>query len=530
MKSVYHRNQRGFTTAATLSFLFCFSMIGMGMGSMTTTQHVNARRTADRQQSSALAESGMNVLFESIRSDMNTDGSYSSAIPVTNVTLIRGGNTVKVGSYSARILDVQMTSTDYGGDWDKRRSFVYTFRIEGTGRTWDGFTTKLIANFTGTIERALVRTETGGPSGDLLQQNVYWFPMVAMVSIEKVNIATNGGVRTYAPDGLSGHIMANKGVSLWGAKSGTSNPNVVDIQGQFLVPQGSAYDWTVSKDGLENPNGSKNYRSPSLAADGGFSGNPANTVLRMPGEVNFADEAEVNDWRGKWNTIVAKPTSTKYTSTLKTQDVAPRPGDGWKVITTPAVIDGDLEVASGEALRLLPSSSNPKNNVLVVRGNVKNLGALLNLGVTIVMEGKYTDGPSSEYKVSSDGSLFANDDLVAQRAGFISTAKEKEAFRFRTNSSARTGLIYAALGGIQVEGANVEFTGSLVAGGRGGDGGIDINPGGGNSFVVRYDSWAVNGGSLEITEPAEVEVTYNLGGITRGFQPTKLFNINEKRN
>jgi len=166
----------------------------------------------------------------------------------------------------------------------------------------------------------------------------------------------------------------------------------------------------------------------------------------------------------------------------------------------------------------------------VVRGNVKNLGALLNLGVTIVMEGKYTDGPSSEYKVSSDGSLFANDDLVAQRAGFISTAKEKEAFRFRTNSSARTGLIYAALGGIQVEGANVEFTGSLVAGGRGGDGGIDINPGGGNSFVVRYDSWAVNGGSLEITEPAEVEVTYNLGGITRGFQPTKLFNINEKRN
>jgi len=520
-----NRNKRGSSTALALSFVLGFSVLGLGVLSVTSGQQVNAAKATDKFQADALAESANQVYFDQIRRMMISDLSYPFRLNKQDVVMPIDGRDTVIGNQAAKLIAHREVQTDMKVGGKDIRRHTHTFTLEGTGQTARGTESVIRATFTGTFDREIVARQT------VIQKAAppesFYFPAGAIVSNDRIQITTNQGLRTYSPNGQDAHVIANDGIK-WDPKSGLKkdfdNPNVLDIQGNYLVPQGGVWQRTQEAGWLGNPNGKKNYRSPAIAKSGNFAGVAADTVVAMPGAIDFANEATVAKWATNWKARATGPDANQFTKSVDSATHPQRAGDQWRIIQSPAYIDGDLLVRQGQQIRLMPNSTNPKDNVVYVRGNVQNVGQLLNLGVTLVFEGKYSDGPGAEYKIDTQGSPFQTREMVLMRSNFISLNKSANAITWTTSSSTTSGLIYAANGGIKVESSNAEITGMLLAGGKGQTGGINIEPGGGASFVVKYDPYAATGGNLNLDELTKINTEMVPGNVTRPFTPTKMFN------
>jgi len=64
----------------------------------------------------------------------------------------------------------------------------------------------------------------------------------------------------------------------------------------------------------------------------------------------------------------------------------------------------------------------------------------------------------------------------------------------------------------------------LLAGGSGAAGDINIEPAGGNSFVVRYDPYCANDGDIVVDAESVIDSSFVPGNIYRNYLPTKMFN------
>lgn len=503
-----------------MMFVMGFALTGVAAMNLTQTQNKVAFMATNKVQADALARSGFDVFYDQIRAEMEASGNYPFALDPTNLTTTVNGHNVNLGSYEATILECQKTQNDLDQGGSKIRRTTYTFKIKCKGTASNGTYSEFKVRFNAYRDQNLVKQTTSHMpqvSGQI------YFPVGAIVSNTSVDIATNNGLRTYDTLGQNrAHILANDGIS-WSSpgKSSNTNPNVLDIQGQYLVPQGGSYDRTVSPTGIGNSNGAKNYKNPALAASGSFLGSPSDSVLKMGGPAGFADYAKTEEWRTRWYNTATGTGSTAYTGFTPANGITYNGVD--RVLRCPAIINGDINVNNGELLRLMPKSTNPWDNVIYVTGDVKNKGQLLNLGVTLVVLGKYSDGPSAEYKLDTQGSPFTNAATVMQRSSLMCLNQSADAVSFSTNSSATTGLIYALRGGIDVTSSNAEFTGMLVSGGTGTDGGVKIHPGGYNSFVVKFDPNAATGGDLDLDPNSVIDVTYIPSGIAVAFAPSRPY-------
>lgn len=518
------RKRRGSSTALALSFVLGFSVLGLGVLSVTAGQQTNAAKATDKFQSDALAESANQIYFDQIRRMMISDLSYPFRLNKQQVVMPINGKDSVVGDQSATLVSHREVQTDMKvGGRDVRR-YTHTFTVEGTGITNRGTESVIRATFTGTYDREIVARQTIVQTAPPPES--FHFPAGAIVSNDRVQITTNQGLRTFSPNGRDAHVIANEGIK-WdpasGQKNGFENPNILDIQGNYLVPQGGVWQRTQEAGWLGNPNGRKNYRSPAIPRSGNFAGVAADTVVAMPGAIDFANEPTVAKWAANWKARATAIDGNKFGS-VDSSTHPQRQGDQWRIIQSPAYVDGDLLVRQGQQIRLMPNSTNPKDNVVYVRGNVQNLGQLLNLGVTLVFEGKYTDGAGAEYKIDTQGSPFQTREMVLMRSNFISLNKSANAITWTTSSSTTSGLIYAANGGVKVESSNAEITGMILAGGKGQTGGINIAPGGGASFVVKYDPYAATGGNLNLDALTKINTEMVPGNVTRPFTPTKMFN------
>lgn len=519
-----NKNRRGMSLAPVLVFSIGFTSVGIGVISLTSTYNRSAKKTTDKWQSTSLAESGAHVLYDQIRQQMLNDVTFPFNLNSTTVKVpLGGGNEETVGVYSARVIANREVQTDVEEGGNKYRKFTYYFTIEGRGKATGGVESVIRTSFKGEIYRHMVPRNNYGATPP---PDTFNFPIGAIVSNENVQITTNNGLRTLSTDGEnSAHVIANAGIR-WdpasGSKNSQWNPNVIDIKGFYLVPDGGPFSSTVSAAGLGNPNGSKNYRSPAAPRQGDFPGAAANTVIKLASKVEFADEGTVNGWQNDWRSQASVPTGTSFSGNVSWSSLPPRPNDGKVGIQAPAIVNGDLNVENGRKIELWPASTDPKKNVVYVKGNVRNLGQIVNHGVTLVFEGGYSDDSDAEYKIEPDSQTFKTVELAVMRSALLSLKKSKDAFKFSTNSSARTGIIYALKGGIEVTGANAEFTGMLLAGGTSTNGGINIRPGGGASFVVKYDPYAATGGELALDSESIIDTEYVAGNVARGFQPTKL--------
>lgn len=513
-----HHRIKGSSTPVVLMFIGGFAMIGYSVLDMNNVNERTSLKASQKVQATNLAESGVQQLFDSIRRQMQANNTYPMSINTTNYSAPTSAGTIVLGQYNARLLNVDTQMRDVNG----RRQTTYIYDVEGLGVV-NGISSTIRAQFSGTVVHYLeeIRQNVGG----VRNADQIYFPAAAIAAAETVEIETDQGLRTYSPDGKSGHILANKGIS-WNPKGGASkngfvNPNILDVQGMILVHRDQK-GRTEGPTGIGNSNGKKNYRTPIISSGGGLPAIGADSVYGMDAEVGFASETVVNNWKNNWISTTAKTGSTRYTRSIKSDEVPQRPGDQWRVIPTPAYIDGDLEVLPGQQLRLMPSSSNNVENIVYVKGKVKNMGALLNLGVTLVIEDGYEDGPTSEYKLDTQGTPYNTRKKVLQASSLVCLKKSSEAIKIKTNSSALTGVMYAANGGISVESSNAELSGMLVAGGRGGNGGVRIKPGGGSSFVVRYEPDAAGAGDFDPKLYQNINLSYRTTTVAQGFQPSNI--------
>ena len=527
MRKLPLNRKRGSTTLLSLLFVMGFTVLGLGIVGLTAGQHANVGKSNGKQQANALAESALEVFYDQIRNQMVNETSYPFSLAQTSVSMPINGVTTTIGTYSARLINAREVQTDVTQGNDKLRRYSYTFKVEGTGTTASGMVSKIQATFVGDFYRNIVKKEVArvvtAPPGQI------YFPVGALVSNTTVDITTDNGLRTYSPSGNDAHVIANEGMS-WntatGTKSSNSNPNVIDIQGQFLVPPLGPLQSTNGVNGLGNSNGITNFRNPGLAATTTFAGSPPNTVLSMSGPVNFANESTVDGWATKWRTRATATDSLTWEGTVNNDNIPKREGDQWQIISAPCTITGDLVVQQGKQIRLMPKSTNPVDNVVYVKGNVINKGQLLNLGCTLVFEGKYTDTKDAQYKVDPQGSPFTTRELVLMRSAFISLNQSKDAITWSSDASCSPGLVYSTKGGIRITGSNAELSGLLLAGGTGANGGIDIRPGGGASFTVRYEPYAATGGALTLDSASKIDYEYVPGNVCKAFSPGKPFNWN----
>lgn len=519
MKNI-KRTQRGLSTPLALVFLSGFLLIG-GVAVSTSMQ---ADRFGNRQKESLqamnLAEAGIMNLYDRIRSEMRVDGTYTMSLPSTPVTTREGGSTVTVGTYTARVVNVSARQEDVGPDHDRKRVTTYQFILEGTGNAGMNRNVTLRSRFTATLSKNLMRREevieTGPPVG------MIYVPQGALASNTTVSFRTRGGFRTFSPDGNSGHVIANDGVD-WDADTGNknaiSNPNVLDVQGQFIVGD-AAYNATIGAGGIGNSNGSRNFRVTPTASLPGWPDNSSSGVIRAQSRIAFASETEVDGWVNDWRTEVGSPMATRVNGSLTTASM-PLDANGERVLETPAYIDGNLVINPGTLLKLKPSTTNPRRNVIYVRGKVQNQAILENLGVKLVIEGSYEDQPSAQYRLSTQGSPWSQIGQVMQNAAMISVKQASDAIEWQSNASVTTGLVYAAKGGIEIDSSNGEVRGMMAAGGTGSNGGISVRAGGGSSFVVHFAPEAGIPGDAPANE-RRIDVSYVENGVHQQFSPSRL--------
>ncbi len=523
MKQFSHL-RRGVTLAPVLIFVLGFVTIGVSVLTLSSSYNRSAKKTVDKWQSDALAESAANILYDQIRVQMLADLTYPFLLNENSMENVKPDGTKDIiGRYSARLVQDREVQTDMTEGGNRFRRYTYHFTIEGRGRVTGGVESIVQVKFRAQVDRWLVlrQVTTSTPPPD-----VFSFPAGAIVANSKVNIKTNQGLRTYAPNGLDGFVIGNEGIS-WtpasGSKSSYTNPNIIDIQGYYLVPDGAAYTFTLSKDGLGNDNGSKNYRSPAAAPWGTFPGAPANSIIKLNGSVSFAPSSTVDVWTRDWQRAATAYGSNYFNGDVDSESLVERSTDGKKVVQCPATINGDLRVRDGQVIEFFPASKDPRKNIVYIKGDVENKGQLINHGCTVVFEGKYTDDTDAEYKLLPDPMTFRTREDVMQKSCLLSTKQDATAFEFKTNSSAIVGNVYAAKGGIRVRGS-AEFTGMLLAGGSGAAGDINIEPEGGNSFVVRYDPYCANAGDIVVDAESVIDSSFVPGNIYRNYLPTKMFN------
>jgi Tfp pilus assembly protein PilX len=521
MKRIDKNQQRGMSLGPVMIFAMGFLTLGLSVVSLSLSHHRIAKKTTDKWQSTSLAESAIHSFYEQIRAQMLVDGTYPFLMPSTDVTVTSSGTTNSVGTMAATLITHREVQTDENWGGTKVRKYTYYFTIEGTGQATGGVQSTIRSRYKGELYRYLTPVSSYSTTS---APGTFGFPIGAIVSNTTVDIKTDQGLRTYSPSGSDAHVIANTGIT-WsppGGKNSLTNPNIMDIQGYMLVPDGSAYSLTNGTSGLGNPNGHTCYRTPAAPASGDFPGAPANSVIKLDSPVSFADTGTVDGWAADWLGQSTATHSTTFSSAVTSTGITPRPGDGKIGIQSPAMINGNLTVAPGGKIELWPSSTDPRKNVVYIKGNVSNMGQLVNHGCTIVFEGKYTDSASAEYKIEPDSATFTDPALATMRSSLLSLNQSKDAFTFSTNSSSNTGLIYALKGGIDVKGSNAEFTGMLLAGGTGTNGGITIEPGGGNSFVVHFDPNSATGGTLALDADSLIDVSYVPADIASNFNASKL--------
>ena len=517
MKTNTRFTKRGLSMPTVLIFLMGFAMVGMTVMSLSVNTDKNSDRSNSKVQATLLAESGMYDLYDRIRSQMWADGSYPFSISNTNLTAdTRLGKKV-LGSYTARVINATSTIEDVVVNGSTIRRQNWSFDIGAVGTADSGIKSEVQGHFTGTTDLALqsITKVTAAPKAGKI-----YFPAAAIVANGQVKMTTDQGVRTTSADGHSAHVIGNKGMS-WQTQSGSkavnANTSVIDIQGMYMTGQ-TALSTTLSSSGLGNSGTTKNYRSPAIVGVPGLPDTPANTIVGLPRDVPFADQATTQTWINNWKETTAKPEATRFMGSLDATAVAQRPADQWRVLETPAYIDGDLKIPAGTQLRLLPKSSNPTENVVYIRGNVENLGELINLGVTVVVVGKYSDGPNAQYRLDTQGSPYPDRKSVLQNSAFVSVNSDAEAIQFTSDVPVTTGVVYSARGGIQVTGS-LEINGMVLAYKD-----IDVAPQGGKSFVVNYERDAAGLGDFDPSKLAKIDISLVPAGIANPFLPSPITN------
>ena len=226
--------QRGSILGYTLLFLFLFIALSIVALKLSDMSSAMGFRAAQKIQATALAEAGVQTLYDDIRTALATGGTPPTTHGMTNMSVTLNGKTTNEGSFSASVI----SSNTVNGETE--------IILEGVGTAPNGVISRVRSSLLLSAQER----------------------MAAILSNTTIAIATNGGLRISetVPGRNQASILANDGLS-WspplGSKTAVTNPNIIDIQGQIMVAANPdpAYNTTVGPSGMGNSNGTKNYRT-----------------------------------------------------------------------------------------------------------------------------------------------------------------------------------------------------------------------------------------------------------------------------
>jgi hypothetical protein len=503
--------QKGSTTAlVVVSLAGMISVVGVSL-SLATTANKGAVRGADRFQAQLLAESGARDLYAQIRRQMNASGEYSMTLASTT---LKNSDGYSVGAYEGRVIEVLESSQDIDRNGARIRQTNYTFVLEGTGTTEKGMAGRVRTRFTAVTEHGLKKIEKRTQTADIPTQ--IYYPVAAMSSNQRITFETKNKLTVSTKDNKSAHILANDGI-IWESKDDRDTyKDLLDFSGQVVVHK-SAYEFTGSTNGLGIAKDKYVFTSPAADAK-----SDPNQLWFTEKRINFADEKAVAAWDARWRKTTTAADATVYDKSVSTTSLTAGPSG--KTLSAPMYIDGDLTVAAGETLKLMPTSSNPAKNFIYVTGDVKNLGALQNLGVKIVVVGKYEEDKKAKYEVTEAGSPFSTRQRVLQNSALLSMAKASDAISLSGKDHVTTGLVYSLLGGIKIDAPNAKnIGGAFVAGGSGNDGGISVTSKSG-SVKFNFEVDATKPAELNLSSLDKIDISYEKGSTVTAFTPQRPTN------
>ena len=185
MKQFSHL-RRGVTLAPVLIFVLGFVTIGVSVLTLSSSYNRSAKKTVDKWQSDALAESAANILYDQIRVQMLADLTYPFVLNENSMENVKPDGTKDIiGRYSARLVQDREVQTDMTEGGNRFRRYTYHFTIEGRGRVTGGVESIVQVKFRAQVDRWLVlrQVTTSTPPPD-----VFSFPAGAIVANSKVNI------------------------------------------------------------------------------------------------------------------------------------------------------------------------------------------------------------------------------------------------------------------------------------------------------------------------------------------------------
>lgn len=468
---------------------------------VSSTSDSMAMRGVQKIQANALAETGINVLYDTVCRDLAQNKKPASSISSQDLKATFHDTRVQ-GKWSARVKSIETTRVAPApGHGPDSVSYTYDITLEGTGNAPNGTSSKILASFR--LRRVLL-TDTGGWAETAYVE----FPG-AVNSNTTIEIMSQGGLKTYDinTQDKEAHILANQGI-FWKPKGvdkkDISKRDVIDVDGFILVPDQPTrahYDNTKGLGGLGNSNGVKNYQSaaPWLNKHVPYK-IIQDEVTPIGSPQNFPDWAQVSTMRNDWlKTAKSSPTSTVYGTSVNASALLSAK-TGYKEIASPAYINGSLNVESGSKIFLVPTSStDPSKNVVFVDGSVINKGEIVNLGVTLVIRDDYRDTNKATYRLQEQGGIFTELADVYRNASMVTLSPYKDSIVFSSGNSGRYGQIYAARGGIVVN-SGADYNGVFTSGGLDSKATLQLSRNG-NLLDPPIDTKRVLGGGVVIDPP-----------------------------
>ncbi len=459
-----NRLTRGSSLPLTMMFFMVIGTVTVVSVGLTTTTDSMVFRGVQKVQATELAESGINVLYDEICRRLNQGNASPATLQALRMNSDMEAAFRDLGEYSARV--VKVTSKDvepapgFGNDTVQR---TYTFELEGRGVAPNG--TESIVNSTFTGKMVVVK-------GAFLdeQTEMKIFPGAIQSNSEVVFVADNN-IRTEdaGSQDKEAHVIANRGVR-WApatvTKSSVTTPDVLKIDGHVLVPDqpsSTAYQMSMGPVGLGNYDNRKNYQTagPWVNKTTPYTVTP-DSVTAMGQPMYFADDSQVFQWVSDWRFTVLNSPMRSSASGKKVRFFGTIQ-NGVKKMMTPSYVGGNLYVAPGETINLVPRSTDPTQNIIFVDGDLENMGNIVNHGVILVTTGRYLDGKESSYSLSDAFTQYEDMEEVYAQASLISTSRVTDAITINSNVSSRYGLVYAALGGLRIYG-NLEMNAILMSG------------------------------------------------------------------
>ncbi len=144
----FKSKQAGSSLALTMMFFTVIGMVTIAAVGVTTTNDAMAQRAVEKTQATALAETGVEMLYDQICREYAALKTPGTEATKTTIKSSFAGRDRTQGSYQAKVLDVKTTRVSPAPSQPSGSvQYTHVYELEGTGTAFNGTTSITKAKF-----------------------------------------------------------------------------------------------------------------------------------------------------------------------------------------------------------------------------------------------------------------------------------------------------------------------------------------------------------------------------------------------